>query len=559
MNADGTVVIRTDLSSDLIDKQIEALTDKLEGLEEEFDILQKSKAFEGQTEELIKLGKEIDTTRKRLQKLVQQKENMNKSGFEKVQESIENVGKSTQKAIKNVSKWALAVFGLRSAYMFVRNAINTIASNDEQLTADIDYIKNVLAYAIEPIIRTIVNFAKQLVTYVGYIIKAWTGRDIFKSYANSLKSANKSANELKKTFAGFDKFNTLNASGTVTGGVGTTLPSMEQGDIPGWVEWIASNGETVLEIMSGLAGAILAVKLGLESIKALGIGIAIAGIVTTIQELLDYLNDPSWENFGGILEGIGLTVLGLGIIFGSLPVAVAGAIALILGIIATFWDDIKEFLNNFTQNIYKAGDDIMNFLYNKFGIFGLLLGTIVQTAVGIVTSAINSVLEMFSGLFTGVKDILDGIIMIFQGDFGGGLLRIGKGIINALIGMLNGLIEGMNMVLAPMRAIIVAAGAITGAGWTMDNIKIPTIPKLAVGGIINFPGKGVMLPGAIGGEKSREGVLPLTDEAVMSQLGQEIGRHVHVNADITLEIERRVLARVLKEINQDSLFLRNGG
>ena len=354
MEADGQVIIRTELSSDLIDKQIEALTDKLEGLEEEFDILQKSEAFERQNDELIKLGKEIDTTRKRLQKLVQQKENMNKSGFENIQTSIENIGKSTQKAIKNISKWALAVFGLRSAYMFVRNAINNIASNDEQLTADIDYIKNVLAYTIEPIIRTIVNFAKQLVTYVAYIIRAWTGRDIFKSYANSLKSANKSANELKKTLAGFDKINTLNASGNVTGGVGTTIPSMEEGDVPRWVQWIADNGDFVVEILSGIAGGLIAIKLGFGGIKALGIGLVVAGIVKSIEALLKYIKDPSWENFGNILTGIGIAVIGLAIIFGSLPLAVAGAVILILGIISQFWDDIKEFLSNLTQKIYKA-------------------------------------------------------------------------------------------------------------------------------------------------------------------------------------------------------------
>ena len=557
MEADGQVIIRTELSSDLIDKQIEALTDKLEGLEEEFDILQKSEAFEKQNDELIKLGKEIDTTRKRLQKLVQQKENMNKSGFENIQTSIESIGKSTQKAIKNISKWALAVFGLRSAYMFVRNAINTIASNDEQLTADIDYIKNVLAYTIEPIIRTIVNFAKQLVSYVAYIIRAWTGRDIFKSYANSLKSANKSANELKKTLAGFDKINTLNASGNVTGGVGTTIPSMEEGDVPGWIQWIADNGNFVVEILSGIAGGLIAIKLGFGGIKALGIGLVVAGIVKSIEALLKYIKDPSWENFGNILAGIGIAVIGLGIIFGSLPLAVAGAVILILGIISHFWDDINDFLSNLTQKIYKTGDDIMNFLYKEFGIFGLALGSVVETAVGVVASSIDAIREMFDGLFTGVRDILDGIIMMFKGDFGEGLLNIGKGIVNGLIGLLNGLIEGFNAVLSPMRALIVAIGKITGANWSMSDVKIPTIPKLAVGGIINFPGKGVPL--AYGGEAGREGVVPLTNEASMRQLGEEIGRHVHVNADITLEIERRVLARVLKEINGDSLFLRNGG
>ena len=93
---------------------------------------------------------------------------------------------------------ALAVFGIRSAFMFVRNAINTIAADDEQLKVDIDYMKSAIAYTLEPVVRGIVDLAKQLMFYVGYIIKAWTGINIFENANKSLKGANQQAKALSK-------------------------------------------------------------------------------------------------------------------------------------------------------------------------------------------------------------------------------------------------------------------------------------------------------------------------------------------------------------------------
>ena len=69
---DGYVTIGTKLDSSMIDKQINLLEDKLEGLIEEYDVLEKAKPFEGQNKELLKLGNEIDRTRKKLAKLKQQ-------------------------------------------------------------------------------------------------------------------------------------------------------------------------------------------------------------------------------------------------------------------------------------------------------------------------------------------------------------------------------------------------------------------------------------------------------------------------------------------------------
>ena len=58
------------------------------------------------------------------------------------------------------------------------------------------------------------------------------------------------------------------------------------------------------------------------------------------------------------------------------------------------------------------------------------------------------------------------------------------------------------------------------------NIKLP---KLAVGGIVNMPGRGINYGGANIAERGAEGVIPLTNSQMMAELGQAIGRYVNIN------------------------------
>ena len=92
-----------------------------------------------------------------------------------------------------------------------------------------------------------------------------------------------------------------------------------------------------------------------------------------------------------------------------------------------------------------------------------------------------------------------------------------------------------------------------------SNVSIPRFrPKLAVGGIVNMPGRGVPVGGAIAGEVSKEGVIPLTDSAAMQELGATIGRYITINANITNTMNGRVISRELQKINTNSDFARNG-
>ena len=96
-----------------------------------------------------------------------------------------------------------------------------------------------------------------------------------------------------------------------------------------------------------------------------------------------------------------------------------------------------------------------------------------------------------------------------------------------------------------------------GKGFSNKLKSIWSGKKLATGGIVNMPGKGVPIGGALTGEVTKEGVIPLTDSQAMMELGQTIGRYITVNNHITTTLNGRVIGRELQKSNAESDFAFN--
>ena len=96
-----------------------------------------------------------------------------------------------------------------------------------------------------------------------------------------------------------------------------------------------------------------------------------------------------------------------------------------------------------------------------------------------------------------------------------------------------------------------------GSYINLGKLSTFKFPRLAQGGIINMPGKGTYVGGAIAGESGREAVLPLTDSQQMELLGEAIGRYITINASITNTMNGRVISRELQKIQQENSFASN--
>lgn len=506
------------------------------------------------------------------QKISEYQEKIDQIETNKIKSGIDSVGKSLQTQIGKISKMAMAVAGVRTAWAGVRKIMSLVQQYNPQISADLEYMGYAIAQIFLPIAQKLVSILYTILNYVNAIMTAWFGINLFSnSGVKNFQKISKNAKEINKSLAGFDEMNILQDNNSSSPNSAT--PSMDlsegmQGAVPTWLQWIVDNKELILTILGGIGAAILAIKLGLSGIQGLGIGMMIVGIISTIQNLIKYLQDPSWDNFGKIITSIGVAILGLGLIIGNVPLIIAAAIVIIVGLIVSNWENIKnvfqkgiDWLTNLQEKVMNWFMENLDSIGDKFGVIGqLIIGIIVQTfnyVVEVIKGSINIVISVFDGLYTGIKQIFDGIIMIFKGDFKNGFISIGKGILNILIGIINGFISGLNTILYPIRGLISSAGKILGKSWTISSVSIPKIPLLATGGIVDLPRRGVNIGGAIAGEAGAEGVIPLTDQRAMETLGETIGRYITINANITNTMNGRVISRQLQQIKNEENFAYN--
>ena len=481
-----------------------------------------------------------------------------KNGFNKMNTSVSS-------SIKHIGRLALGIFSVASAYRLMSAASSTLGQYDKQYATNLEYIRYLIAQAIAPALKYVVNLASTLLSYLNYILNAWFGITLFSknSAKNFMKAKNstggisKNTGKIKKDLqtTPFDEMNVLSdtsssgTSGGAGGGAPSIDPSLLKGEVPDWLKWLAGNKDLILAVMAGVVSGLFAWKLGLSEIKALGIGMIVAGIVGLIESIIDYLKDPSWENFGKIISNIGLIIMGVGVIISSvlgtvvgMPVIIAGAIVLIVGIIVKYWEQIKAFLQKGIDWLIDKSDWIHQ-------MFGDKIGDIYDFIVDILQDTLNS----FDGLFKGIKTIFDGIIKLVKGVFTRdwktaweGLKQITKGVFDSLWAIakwpLNMIISGLNTLIRGANRIkFNVPDWVPGIGGKQFGFNIPQIPKLAKGTILNAPGRGVPVAGgrALAGEAGREAYLPLSDTQLLEELGSTIGKYITINANITNTMNRK--------------------
>jgi phage-related protein len=614
-------------STSLIDQQFE-YEDKLKNINNEIqkqtDNYTKAKSkINSNKEEISEINqkiKENTTNQSQLNAKVQEMgDKLSRvRGIDTLKSSIDGISNKMTHIVKKAIKWGLAVFSIRSAYSFIRSSISNVSQYNQQISTNIEYIRWALANALKPVIEYIINLAVKLLSILRIVIKilfnydifANAGKDAFQKakessggIAKNTGTAAKNAKEINKQLAGFDEMNILqdnkdsgSGGGAGGGGVGGTLPDFDlsklQGEMPGWVDWILKNKDVFLAALAGIITFLkiapgLIEKLGLKAglLKSLGIGIAVAGLVYAIQGLLAYLKKPTWENFGKVIQGIGIAIIGLGIAFLGLPAIIVGVVVLIVGTIIKHWNEIKAFLQKGIDWLKGKSD----FIHNTFGD---TIGNIYDAFVGMFQGVLNG----FDNMFKGFKKIFDGIILFIKGVFTGdwkkaweGAKTILVGIFQALEGVIKGILNSIkgfavsiakgvgNLAVGALKAVVntileiierklnTPISAINGMigvinklpGVSIGKLSYFKLPRLAKGGVINNPGSGVMIGSAIAGERGAEGVIPLTDSQQMALLGEAIGRYITVNANITNTMNGRVISRELKQIQNDNNFAYN--
>lgn len=189
---------------------------------------------------------------------------------------------------------------------------------------------------------------------------------------------------------------------------------------------------------------------------------------------------------------------------------------------------------DFVMSVIGVVANLVKFLSSTFGpIVSTVINTVVDlfnTFLGIVSDVITRVLGVLRGLITFITGVFqgdwskawEGIVTVFKNVFG--LIKdILKGIINVCIDILNGLVSAIwnavRGIINGVGSIVKQIGELLGKknwGWKL-TAQPPKIPHLKTGGVVTGPTYAL-----IGEGGKDEAVIPLDNSPQMAQLVQQI-------------------------------------
>lgn len=260
--------------------------------------------------------------------------------------------------------------------------------------------------------------------------------------------------------------------------------------------------------------------------------------VNALQNLLDFF-DTMFTSIKGQFEGIIMFLQG--VFTGDWNKAWEGIKKGftewwngVTGMVKSLW---SYFNNILIEPLKIAFSSLWNGIINGFK------GAIdwIQRRFNDLISFFNRIISVINGLFANLGTKAGNII-------GANL----KAVVNVVLGVIERVLNN------PIRAINSLIGTInTLPGVNLSRLSTFSLPRLAVGGIVNVPNKGTVIGGAIAGESGREGVLPLTDSQAMAELGREIGKNVLINLTNITQMNARVIGRELKQVQNEQNFAYN--
>lgn len=465
--------------------------------------------------------------------------------------------------------------------------------------------------------KPIIEFFQKIIEKYGpvaggimIVVGALAGFLILKSIIKLFTGLGKSVTGISADFTGF--FNSLGKATeiiAILGGLALVI-----GQVTDLIKIFSESGLTLGEV-AGLLGIVLG-ELALAFVAIAGAtklmdltGIASAvvilgGLALIIHEVTNLINvfSKSGLELSDVATGLGVILLGvvtamtamsaIAMLLTSNPLALVGLLALVASISAiliVMKDTLPVILEACAKFINEVSPQIIKLLTTIAQCIQIIIIALGTTLVGIINSVGNLFTSVFRGIDTivnsvgrnitnilkAIKDVIKQIgdtisqvattIIWFINSLGPAINNFVNNTIRAVTKLVNFVVSAIeylvNRAVDGINGIASIINQLPGVNINRKSyISIPRFtPRLAVGGLINAPGRGIPVGGgrAIGGEAGAEGVIPLTDSQAMETLGEAIGRYITINANITNSMNGRVISRQLQRIQNDNDFAYN--
>ncbi len=328
-DADGKIIIGTELETKSFDAQIKKLEKDLEimtqALETDMKIPVELRMNE---DERLKLENDIERTRNRIISL---KGNIEEVGNE-TSEMSKKMSKGFDKGIKSLKNFGIRLLGISSIYGVVSKASSAWLAQDTELAKKLQNVWLGLGAIISPVIEGFSNVLLKGLGYLNAFLKALTGVDyIAKANAKAIENQTKAQKKLNKTTQDYD-FDVVrkqqDVSSTSETGINTSglikIPELDDRivkKLQDMAYWLKENWHWIKEvgIILGITfGAIAIGKLlanigsligsgasGLLGLKGLLVGLAVTWVISLYvsgyKKVKEQLDDIS-ETQQGLIE-----------------------------------------------------------------------------------------------------------------------------------------------------------------------------------------------------------------------------------------------------------------
>lgn len=493
---------------------LEKVKAKMQTIEQKTAKLAAKKGIDGS--DALSANREYQKLKKQYDALIASADKFKRSskgGFDTANSGAKKLGSSMKSVIKTMTKYTLAIFGARSGFYAVKNAIRQVLSDNEKLNNTVTAMKGAFANALAPVIERVVYWLKYAFAYLNLFVKVLTGVDMAAQY--NAKAINKQTEATKKNakatkeanaqLASFDEknvqsANNLNAADTESESPAALLdlPDVSGGQFEQICETIKAH---INELEMMLAVALLATGFILLAVGQIPMGIAciVAGITLAAIAIKDWgeLSERTKTMIatimaiaGGAFLAIGLILIGTGV---NLPLGIAmvaiGA-AMLVTAVALKWNEMSEKIRTVISIImavvgvaFLVLGSILAFsgAHLPLGIALIALGAVALTATialnwNMLKDNIQTILLAIMAVVS-VALLVLGAVLAFSGAhlvLGIALIAAGAvGLCTSLALMWNSLPEKVKNVISIIAATVGAALIVLGVILAATGVNLP--------------------------------------------------------------------------------------
>ncbi len=351
--------------------------------------------------------------------------------------NIKNISKGIKNGLSHVLKYAGALFSLRGIYSVLSSSAQSWLSSQnagaQQLSANIEYMKNAIGSVLAPVIEFVTNLVYQLMKAIQSVAYALTGVNIFaKATASSMKSTANSAKQASKSLAGVhNEINNVSENDNGGGGsIGSNIDLSQMENTPSsildaiksgnWEEVGSLIGEKINNALASIPWNKIqqtAKNIGQNIAKFLNgfigstdwrqIGNTLAqGLNTAIYFVYEFVSTLNWKQLGTAISD-GINGLFSNIDWKTAGQALSDGIKGVLNTIGTAireidWSSIGQDIGQFLTTI-----DWDNIFTELQDVIADAIIALIQTVWGLLGECISKADLSWEGLWNGIATTTD--------------------------------------------------------------------------------------------------------------------------------------------------------